>query len=77
MNTCNSPGCITSDPTHAITVIGFLQAFIEGVGLDGNPPDVRIKILNVVGCSQTPNANRPMTGGNGASAIPVRLITPP
>jgi hypothetical protein len=39
--------------------------------------DVSITVMNVIGCSQTPNANNPVVGGNGASPIPVRLITTP
>jgi len=43
----------------------------------GHHGDVNITVLNVIGCSQTPNGNAPAIGGNGASPIPVRLITPP
>lgn len=69
-----------------VTVVGFLQAFINYVGYPGqaNPPvnanygDVNITVMNVVGCSQNPLPGvSPVTGGNGASTIPVRLITPP
>jgi len=67
-----------------VTIVGFLQAFINCVG-DGStcgtpltrPGDINIQILNVIGCSATPNAATPIVGGNGASPIPVRLITPP
>jgi Flp pilus assembly protein TadG len=67
--------------TPPVTVIGFLQAFVNSVGYLGPGPadygDINITVLNVVGCSQTPNGNAPVIGGNGASTIPVRLITPP
>lgn len=65
-----------------VTVIGFLQAFINYVGNPGNPEgpnygDLNITVMNVVGCGQTTNGYPAVTGGNGASTIPVRLITPP
>jgi hypothetical protein len=59
------------------TVVGFLQAFVNQVNTDNLAGDVNITVLNVIGCSQTPNGNAPVIGGNGASPIPVRLITPP
>jgi hypothetical protein len=59
----------------AVTVVGFLQAFINQV----NPPpgDINVTVLNVVGCSNTDNGANPVIGGSGTSPIPVRLITPP
>jgi Putative Flp pilus-assembly TadE/G-like len=70
----------------AVTVVGFLQAFINcvedgtnagcGTGTGSNTAgDINITVLNVVGCSNNPNANPPVVGGTGASAIPVRLIS--
>jgi len=74
-----------------VTIVGFLQAFINCVE-DGNyrncdevvppvqratPGDINITIMNVIGCSATPNGANPIIGGNGTSPIPVRLITPP
>jgi Putative Flp pilus-assembly TadE/G-like len=66
-------------PNTQVTVIGFLQAFVEQVGGAGapNPSDIQIKVMNVVGCSSTPNASATITGGNNSSPIPIRLITPP
>jgi Flp pilus assembly protein TadG len=64
-------------PNTQVTVIGFLQAFVERVGGGPNPTDIQIKVMNVVGCSSTPNASATITGGNNSSPIPVRLITPP
>lgn len=67
-----------------VTVVGFLQAFINFVGYNtgigannANYGDLNITVMNVVGCSQNPNGNPPVVGGNGASTIPVRLITTP
>jgi Putative Flp pilus-assembly TadE/G-like len=67
-------------PGGPVTVVGYLQAFINGVEPGFLPgaaaDDINITVLNVVGCN--PNANgTPVVGGSGASAIPVRLITPP
>jgi hypothetical protein len=67
-------------PPNAVTVIGFLQAFVNSVddlGAANHHGDVNITVLNVIGCSQTPVGQNPVIGGNGASPIPVRLITPP
>lgn len=70
-----------STSTGPVTVVGFLQAFVNAVSSDAGPPnhvgEINIRVLNVVGCSSTPNGNTPIVGGNGASTIPVRLITPP
>jgi Flp pilus assembly protein TadG len=66
-----------------VTVIGFLQLFLEPNGqrvptLGGHVNQIRTKIINLVGCGTNLNAT-PTTPvyGNGASAVPVRLISPP
>lgn len=72
------------NPPYTVTIVGYLQGFIERVEHLTNPgpwgthvsDTVRITVLNVVGCSNTPNASPAIIGGNGASAIPVRLISP-
>jgi hypothetical protein len=66
-----------SSTTGPVTIVGFFQAFINYVGPPGNAGDMNITVLNVAGCSATPSANPAVVGGNGASPIPVRLITPP
>lgn len=73
-----------SQVNRDVTVVGFLQAFINFVGYNtgvgannANYGDLNITVMNVVGCSQTVNGNPAVVGGNGASTIPVRLITPP
>jgi hypothetical protein len=73
--------------SSSVTIVGFLQAFINCVedgshkNCDGagssTAGDINITILNVVGCSNSPNTANPVVGANGASAIPVRLIAPP
>jgi hypothetical protein len=56
-----------------------MQAFINQVQ-DGNGGtnlgDINVTVLNIAGCSTTPNGANPV-GGPGTSPIPVRLITPP
>jgi hypothetical protein len=71
-----TPGAFSAS-TGAVTVIGFLQAFVEQVNANLNPNDIQIKVMNVVGCSQTNNGAPAIIGGNSSSPIPVRLITPP
>jgi hypothetical protein len=67
------PG-VFSVNTGPVTVVGFLQAFVNYV--EAAPGgEINITVMNVIGCSQTPNGNNPIVGGNGASAIPVRLIS--
>jgi hypothetical protein len=56
----------------SVTVIGFLQAFVNYVGFPGQltPPvpadygDVNITVMNVVGCSQTTNGFPAVSGSN-------------
>jgi len=70
-----TPGAFS--PAGPVTVIGFLQAFVEQINTQFNPNDIQIKVMNVVGCSQTSNGAPVIQGGNASSPIPVRLITPP
>jgi Putative Flp pilus-assembly TadE/G-like len=59
-------------PTTPITIVGFLQVFINSVDQWGN---VDVTVLNVAGCGNGTNATgNPVTG---SSPVPVRLITPP
>ncbi len=66
-------------PPDPVTVVGFLQAFIDYVNVPTGPPlfyDIHVTILNVAGCG-TNSAGNPVVGGFGTSPVPVRLITPP
>jgi len=68
----------TTPGTSQVTVIGFLQVFIDNSTTVTSPPagfhaEVQAHILNVVGCGNNPSAGAPISGG-GMSAIPVRLI---
>jgi hypothetical protein len=66
-------------PFH-VTVVGFMQAFIDEVH-GGGPPahrgDIAITVLNIAGCSTTPNTAPPIVGAAATSPVPIRLITPP
>jgi hypothetical protein len=67
-------------PGTALTVVGYMQAFINWVedGTNGtNAGDINITVLNVAGCSTTNNGANPVVGGSGTSPVPVRLITAP
>jgi hypothetical protein len=63
---------INPNGTSNVTIVGFLQVFINAVDRWGN---VDVTVLNVSGCGNgttTPNA-----AVTGSSPVPVRLITPP
>jgi hypothetical protein len=53
-----------------VTIVGFLQVFINTVDGFGN---VNVTVMNVAGCSNA--ATNPAV--TGTSPVPVRLITPP
>src|ERR1700722_4723456 len=61
---------INATGTTNVTIVGFLQVFINSVDATG---DVSVTVLNVSGCSSTA-ASLPVYG---SSPVPVRLITPP
>lgn len=58
----------------AVTIVGFLQVFINrDPRRGGNPGNPSVTVLNVAGCSNSA-AGTPL---NGTSPVPIRLITPP
>lgn len=64
----------------ALTVVGFLQGFINEVHRNGpSAGDIEVTVLNIAGCgsASTKLAAAPITGAAGTSPVPVRLITPP
>jgi hypothetical protein len=73
----------TASVTSPVTVIGFLQLFLEPTGqrvpaFGTNQFKIRSKIINLVGCGTNSNSTTtPPIYGNGATAVPVRLISPP
>jgi Putative Flp pilus-assembly TadE/G-like len=80
IDTCVGAGCFPA-AGGAVTVIGFMQAFINQVQDGGTPGttagDINITVLNIAGCSASPNGANPVVGGAGTSPVPVRLITSP
>ena len=63
---------INPNGTSPVTIIGFLQVFINSVDQWGN---VDVTVLNVAGCSNGigGNVGNPVIG---SSPVPIRLITP-
>jgi Flp pilus assembly protein TadG len=69
----------SSPPSSQVTIIGFVQLFLNS---DGEPAltvpphaNIRTTIVNLVGCG-TNATGSPNIYGNGASAVAVRLIRP-
>jgi len=64
---------INAHGTTNVTVVGFLQVFINSFDPWGN---VNITVLNVAGCGNglSNTVGNPVTG---SSPVPIRLITPP
>jgi hypothetical protein len=61
-------------PPTTVRVIGFVQLFLNQ---DGNPATqngIETRVINIAGCGT--NATGQPILGNGASPVPVRLITP-
>lgn len=56
--------------TTPVTIIGFLQVFVNDVNPDGS---VNVTVLNVAGCGSSATTNAPVFG---SSPLPVRLIQP-
>jgi hypothetical protein len=57
--------------TTPVTIIGFLQVFINSA--DSTSGKINVTVMNVAGCSNSAT-NPPVFG---TSPVPVRLITPP
>jgi hypothetical protein len=61
-----------SGTNPSVTIIGFLQVFINSVDAAGS---VNVTVLNVAGCGETATGTTPSI--TGTSPVPARLITPP
>jgi hypothetical protein len=61
---------IQGNNTADVTIVGFLQVFINQVNSDGS---LNLTVLNVAGCGSAASG----TAVTGSSPVPVRLITPP
>jgi Flp pilus assembly protein TadG len=57
----------------AVTIVGFLQVFINGI--DTTTGNINVTVLNVAGCGNTATTSTPTV--SGSSPVPVRLITAP
>jgi hypothetical protein len=57
-----------------VTVVGFMQVFIQFVDINGNP---NVYVLNVAGCGNGATTTVSSPPIYGTSPVPVRLITPP
>ena len=69
----NTATTLGSGAETPVTIVGFLQAFINNVNPDGT---VDVVVMNIVGCGSgaATVGTTPLTG---SSPVPVRLITPP
>jgi hypothetical protein len=67
----NTNNTINGTNTSSVTVIGFLQVFINSVDTTGN--SVNVTVINVTGCGNGTNATS-ATPVSGSSPVPVRLI---
>jgi Flp pilus assembly protein TadG len=70
---------VTAPPPNPVTIIGFLQLFLNPTGTanptNGAVGSMRTKVINLVGCGTNPMGAQPILG-NGASPVAVRLISP-
>jgi hypothetical protein len=57
---------LASDGVRTVTIVGFLQVFINYVDGNGN---VNVTVMNIVGCGSDPSNTF-----NGTSPVPVRLV---
>jgi hypothetical protein len=71
----STPG---TPPTSPVTIIGFVQLFLNPDGMSNSAPNVghvMTTVINMAGCG-TSAAGNPIIG-NGPSPVAVRLISPP
>ncbi len=69
-------------PTNPVQIVGFVQLFLNPEGqpvaaFGSNRGAVNTTIINLVGCGSSGTTGQPPIIGNGASAVAVRLISPP
>jgi hypothetical protein len=63
-------------PGTTVTVIGFLQLFLNPTGAIMTTPQIPVTVVNMAGCGTGATGTPPILG-NGASPVTVRLISPP
>ncbi|MGA9687386.1 MAG: hypothetical protein WBQ81_11575, partial [Candidatus Sulfotelmatobacter sp.] len=61
--------------TTPVTVVGFLQVFINSATTNGTTATINVTVMNVVGCGNGSSPGPPVA--LGTSPVPIRLITPP
>ncbi len=61
---------VISTNTAPVTIVGFLQVFVNSV--DQTNGSINVTVLNVAGCGSSATTNPPVFG---SSPLPVRLIT--
>lgn len=79
----DTPGSPPPAPTNPVTIIGFLQVFLNPSAISTLPyptgpsssNEIPATIINMAGCG-TSATGQPILG-NGASPVAVRLISPP
>jgi hypothetical protein len=67
---------VAMPPNNQLTIVGFLQLFVNYVkpaGPGPKAPDMDAYIVNVIGCGNSAASGAAVSGG-GVSPIPVRLI---
>ncbi len=67
-----APRTINGPGTTNVTIVGFLQVFINSVDRWGI---MDVTVLNVIGCGN--GSTPPNAAVTGSSPVPIRLITPP
>jgi hypothetical protein len=64
-------------PNSQVTIVGFLQLFVNyvgnGPGVGAGSDDINVYVVNVIGCGNSAAPGSAVSGG-GVSPIPVRLI---
>jgi Putative Flp pilus-assembly TadE/G-like len=68
-----NPSTLNGSGTTSVTIVGFLQVFINQVDQYGS---INVTVLNVTGCSNG-TGQTVGTAVTGSSPVPVRLITAP
>jgi Flp pilus assembly protein TadG len=79
-----SPNPAPTPSSPGVTVIGFLQVFLNPSATKGypyatglsSPNEIPATIINIAGCGAAASGLTPIQG-NGASPVAVRLISPP
>lgn len=72
----SNAGITFTPPTTQVTVIGFLQVFINSATGNATTGTINVTVMNVVGCGNSYGGPPPPVAV-GSSPVPIRLITPP